>query len=199
MSSHPTKREQQRAATAQRLYEAALNLFAAQGYDATTVEAIAGAAGVAKGTFFVHFPSKEAVLGHLGRLQIERLDAALVASDDLARMPIREQLRFVYRTLARGVDAQPDLARKLTLVLLRGEQAFDGELLSMDVLDRALQGLAAAAQARGELRTDVSAAEVAALVRGMYFLAIFDWVRRAGEPFAPLAERYLDLLLDGLV
>src|SRR5690606_28354253 len=40
----------------------ALDLFERQGYDATTVNQIAGAAGITPMTFFRHFPTKDAVL-----------------------------------------------------------------------------------------------------------------------------------------
>jgi AcrR family transcriptional regulator len=48
--------------TRERLQQAALTLIAEQGYDATTVEQIAGAAGVSHMTFFRHFPTKAAVV-----------------------------------------------------------------------------------------------------------------------------------------
>lgn len=50
------------AQTKARLQACALELFTARGYDATTVEQIAAAAGVSHMTFFRHFPTKEAVL-----------------------------------------------------------------------------------------------------------------------------------------
>src|SRR5665648_1071751 len=48
--------------TRARLQACALELFTAQGYDATTVEQIATAAGVSHMTFFRQFPTKESVL-----------------------------------------------------------------------------------------------------------------------------------------
>ncbi len=45
-----------------RLQEAAVGLFAAQGYGSTTTEQIAAAAGVTQRTFFRHFRDKEEVL-----------------------------------------------------------------------------------------------------------------------------------------
>lgn len=42
--------------------EAAADLFAAHGYAATTIDEIAGRAGVSPRTFFRHFPDKEEVL-----------------------------------------------------------------------------------------------------------------------------------------
>lgn len=46
----------------QELMDAALELFSSVGYEKTMVNDIARKAGVAKGTFFYHFPTKEAVL-----------------------------------------------------------------------------------------------------------------------------------------
>jgi AcrR family transcriptional regulator len=51
-----------REATRARLLQAALELFAQQGYDATTAAQIAAAAGVTEMTFFRHFPSKAALV-----------------------------------------------------------------------------------------------------------------------------------------
>jgi AcrR family transcriptional regulator len=52
-------REQKKAQTRQRLQEQALRLFTERGYEATTVEQIAAAAGVSHMTFFRYFPTKE--------------------------------------------------------------------------------------------------------------------------------------------
>lgn len=50
------------ARTRARLQAAALDLFVRQGFDGTTVEQIAAAAGVSHMTFFRHFPTKESVV-----------------------------------------------------------------------------------------------------------------------------------------
>jgi len=57
-----SRRDEHKSRTAEAIREAALELFAAQGYDATTTEEIAGKAGVASRTFFRYFPTKESVL-----------------------------------------------------------------------------------------------------------------------------------------
>jgi AcrR family transcriptional regulator len=50
------------AATRQRLADAALELFEANGYEQTTVNEIAAACGVSHMTFFRYFPTKDSVL-----------------------------------------------------------------------------------------------------------------------------------------
>jgi AcrR family transcriptional regulator len=57
----PDWRQRKKNATRDRIRTSALRLFREQGYDATTVEQIAAAAGVSHMTFFRYFPAKEDV------------------------------------------------------------------------------------------------------------------------------------------
>jgi len=56
------RREELGDARRTQILEAAVRLWLRQGFDATAVEAIAREAGLAKGTVYLYFPSKEAVL-----------------------------------------------------------------------------------------------------------------------------------------
>src|SRR5207245_1028624 len=105
------RREQRRLATADRLYRAALSLFQDRGFEATRVEDIAQAAGVAKGTFFNYFPTKDAVLGHLGERQMHGLTAAIAGEPTYPEWPASRQLMFLLDTLAGGLEADRALLR----------------------------------------------------------------------------------------
>ena len=68
-----SRRERKKIEARNRIYEAAVRLFEEHGYDGTRVEDITEAADVAVGTFFNHFPSKEAVLTDYHRHYSERM------------------------------------------------------------------------------------------------------------------------------
>jgi len=55
-------RERKKRETMQRIAEAGLKLFVKNGYQGTTLEEIAGEAGIARRTFFYYFKSKEDIL-----------------------------------------------------------------------------------------------------------------------------------------
>ncbi len=55
-------RERKRRETRQRIAEAALRLFLASGYDATTLDAVAAEAGISRRTFFSYFRSKDDIV-----------------------------------------------------------------------------------------------------------------------------------------
>lgn len=197
MSARPSRREQ-KAATTQRLFAVAVNLFLSRGYEATTIEAITAEAGVAKGTFFNHFPSKEAVLSHLSQMQIARTREAIATHPDFAALPARDQLHLLFHTLAAGVEHQRDLVRRVAAEVLRQEVLLAAEEEGFAAFEQLLLPLVQAGQARGDLRSDQPPALIASLVRGVYFTALFAWLLQDDGDFAGFAGRYLDLALDGL-
>jgi AcrR family transcriptional regulator len=73
----PNGREVQRRETRQRVYTAAVTEFRQVGMAAADVSVIAREAGVARGTFYFHFPTKEHVLAELERHEEARLAAQL--------------------------------------------------------------------------------------------------------------------------
>jgi AcrR family transcriptional regulator len=81
----PNGRDAQRQETRQRVYIAAVAEFRRVGMAAADVSVIAKEAGVARGTFYFHFPTKEHILAELERHEEARLAAQL--DKFLARPP----------------------------------------------------------------------------------------------------------------
>jgi AcrR family transcriptional regulator len=73
----PNGRDAQRQETRQRVYTAAVAEFTRVGMAAADVSVIAKQAGVARGTFYFHFPAKEHILAELERHEEARLAAQL--------------------------------------------------------------------------------------------------------------------------
>lgn len=142
---------------AQRLEEAALDLFETAGYEATTVGDIAARAGVTARTYFRYFPDKKEVLfGGSGRL-VDRIVggvrdaapdspplatalAAMAACGDLHRARGRLFLRRRAEVVERAAELREREAHKLasiaaavaTELVARGEDV-DGARLAADV------------------------------------------------------------------
>lgn len=101
-------------ATRQRIQDAALRLFVEHGVTETSIRDLAAAAGIAEGTLYRHYPSKDELVRDLfvtnyaafGR----RLAEALAAADDLAG-----QIEAAVRAFCRFYDEQPDMFRFLML------------------------------------------------------------------------------------
>lgn len=60
--SKPTKRSLDAQETKKTIFDTAIRLFSKYGYDRVTVDDITKRAKVSKGTFYIYFPSKDAVL-----------------------------------------------------------------------------------------------------------------------------------------
>jgi len=124
-----------RSASRQKLFDAAVELIAEQGFSATTVDDIALRAGVAKGTVYYNFASKTALFEELLRYGIGLLTEAYrtaVAGKEprpAVAALIRAQLEYIqrYRAFAQLLLAEmwrTNREWQQTLTLLR-EQALD--------------------------------------------------------------------------
>jgi len=72
--------QQRSEETQARILEAALKNFSESGYDAASVDDICAEAGVSKGAFYHHFPSKQAVFLTLLNEWLKTVDASLEAA-----------------------------------------------------------------------------------------------------------------------
>jgi AcrR family transcriptional regulator len=99
--------------THQRLIRAALELFSSRGYHDTTTAQIAKKAGVAEGTIYRHFPSKQQLLNELYRAALRW--AAKVVEDSSgaagASSPARARLALVAQGLVEGAVRDPAVVK----------------------------------------------------------------------------------------
>ena len=170
---NPSWRQQQKAHLEQQLYEVALQLFRDQGYEHTTVQQITDQVGVAKSTFFNHFPSKE----HVVVLWYRRLTLdSLAMLEQQRHASALEAITALTDALAVRAVAEPKLvAVKARIVaasdLLSGEEVtLDSQLLAF------CREQIAKAMERGELTTDLDTEMLAALVLTTITGTSHEWV-----------------------
>ena len=93
----------------------ALRLFTGQGFDATTIEQIAGEAGVSKRTFFRYFSSKASVLWSEFDHEVDTIRAAL--AEVPAEVPMMEAIRRAVVTANHyGPPDVPELRLRMNLI-----------------------------------------------------------------------------------
>jgi TetR/AcrR family transcriptional regulator, repressor for uid operon len=110
-------RDAQRQQTRQRVYAAALTEFKRTGMAAADVGDIATAAGVARGTFYFHFPTKEHVVAELERNEEARVVAQL--SKFLTELDARPEPGFLPAAFGEVVRLLTAMERRVGKALFR--------------------------------------------------------------------------------
>lgn len=198
----PGKRAHNRRTRKEALYQAAVELFRSQGFDETTVEEIAQAAGLAKGTFFNYFPSKEDILLHIGERHVSRLGAGL-AQEESAGRPARSSaigdLKRLLHALAASLQADRDL------VCLALDKALKMSYLAPTPRGGWLnfRGLVALlisrAQRNGEIHPDLDPEPLASILEGLYYQQLALWCQQGfAFDLGDRLEQVIDLLLIGI-
>src|SRR5262245_7299716 len=99
-----SRRERKKERTRQEIYRAAMALFVAHGFEAVTVEDICHAADVAKGTFFLHFPTKDTLLLEYGEQVCEELAEILHDHRGGSISALRKMLALLAERALRHAD-----------------------------------------------------------------------------------------------
>jgi len=182
---------------------AALDIFAAKGFAAARLEDVAAAAGIAKGTIYLYFHSKEDLLE---AIVIRTIGAALDAVEQAlaaSTAPASEQLRLIGRTLAASIE-DPARGRVLHLVLSEGArfpriaEFYHREIISRGL--RLIRSIVARGCESGEFVSDellrfpqlVFAPAPLAIVWGVMFARIEPLDARA------MIETHVELILRAL-
>jgi AcrR family transcriptional regulator len=184
--------------TRQELVNAAVRLWTERGFEngveSTTVEEIARAAGVTKGTFYFHFAHKEDVL----------LEMSLTTSDAVMEVanrsvlegdPIDETVQRAYSEMARRTERLPRAAIARTIGEFYKHPARSRE----QGLNRVLfPSLLAAAQERGELPADADPFDIADMLNALMISAVEGWVHGAFPKLAPELAYRVRVLFAGV-
>ena len=189
----------------QQLIEAALHLFATNGFRGTTTKAIAQAAGVSEGIIFRYFPTKEdlytAILNHKARQQgidrtLETLRRTMAEQDDEAL--VTQLALNTFKAFRRDADFQ----RLMLRAALESEDLAQVAQRTLGLpLFAPLHEYVEKRQAAGALRAGDPGLLVFAMVALPTYFSIVS--RLFGLEFVKLSDRdaattFARLMLDGL-
>lgn len=197
VSKKPGRRERRRAETREKIFRAALALFATRGFQATTVVDITEAADVGKGTFFNYFPSKEHVLAAFGELQGAKIQQGLAVARE-GREAVRKVLKELVLALSEEPGRSPALSRSILFAMLSSEAVRGMVAQNLELNRQRLAELLAIGQQRGEIRSDRPASELSRVLQRSSFGTLLFW---SLQPVAPLAEQLdsnFDLFWSGI-
>lgn len=192
------RRSRRRRELHQSILATAADLFARDGYDATTVERIASAADIAPATFFNHFPSKEDVLREVGQDVFSRFRRLV---DEQMERPVSsvERLHGFADRSAELVRRAPEMTRRVLIAVLRssrpGESGAELRSMQADFAKLLSRGREDAADVPAGLDVDLAAEILVSVVIG----AMTHWINNPDYPLEVRLRASLSLLADRLL
>lgn len=169
--------ERKKAQTRERIYRAAMKLFAERGLAATTVDEIVAVADVAKGTFFNYFSSKEQVFGLFVEIQLGKLAEAAEEARK-AEHSIRDVLHRAFQRVGMEVSSSPLLARALVAAILGNDVARETVAAGMANGRRLLAEILRLGQMRGQVTSYRSTRAMSLAFQEALFGALVLWAIR---------------------
>jgi AcrR family transcriptional regulator len=195
--AQPNRRERRRVETQERIYRAALRIFAERGYLETTVEDITEAADVGKGTFFNYFPTKEHVLATYGEQRVAAIEAALKKAR-LANHSVLAVLKELATNLAGQSSQSPELLRSIFAAHLSCAPVRAEFQNRLQRARRVLAEIFVVGQETGEIRRDRSAAELARLTHLILMGVTIAWALNPDSLLRKSSEEVWDLFFPSL-
>jgi TetR/AcrR family fatty acid metabolism transcriptional regulator len=181
------------------ILRAATKVFAESGYFNSKVADVARVAGVADGTVYLYFKSKEEILRSIfDRGMTEVLSEARAIIEVVA--DARERLRRIARLHLERLGADRDLAIVFQ-VELRGSTKFMEEFSAAGFAEylRLIRDTFEEGQRAGVFRRELNAKIVAKVFFGALDEMATNWIlSRRRYKLAPLADAALDIILDGV-
>lgn len=196
MSPEPEKprRLRKKERTRRAIFDAAMSLFSERGFDGVTIEQICDAADVAKATFFLHFPTKGALIFEATARLSQELQELLSEPSATAREDLQRVTRFILERYAAQREVMEPMFREALSAPAR-ELHLQPDAVELGNL---IVELVRRGQRSGEFRSDVMAELVATSFMASCSTIASVAVARGVPDLAPLIEQYLDLLLHGI-
>ncbi|MDS4026415.1 MAG: helix-turn-helix domain-containing protein [Candidatus Contendobacter sp.] len=191
-----SRRERKRDALRQRIVDAAMSLFDAEGYATVTMERIAAAADIAKGTLYKYFPVKEAIVAAFMIGEASGRDEEVSAL--MANVPdVRGRLLALYEGIAAWSVQHRDYMAAYIAYRLSEPNWYAIDERQRTGFHRHLTRVLAAGRTAGELRDDIPLELSVAYLQSMQLAATLVWLQQSEADLAVLLRQAALLFLEG--
>jgi AcrR family transcriptional regulator len=198
MSTQTNANSRRTTYTPDSLLEVAVTVFNERGYDGTSMEDLARAAGITKSSIYHHVKGQEELLTRGVDRALDALNASL---DTLEALPDAGELDRVEQAVFRAVQILVEELPYVTLLLrVRGNtEAERAAQARRREIDQRLAGFVERAAAAGALRTDLDPRLASRLVFGMVN-SVVEWYRPGPARWSAddVASAVTHLVFDGL-
>jgi AcrR family transcriptional regulator len=176
--------------------DVAFAIFAERGFDAASMEDVARAAGITKASIYHHVPSKEALLARGLDRALSALFGVLEEPAATTGTPRARLIAIVTRAAEITMSMRAEVS---VLFRVRGNSATELDAMERRRdFDHRITELVRAAQAAGELRSDIDAALLVRLIFGMSN-SVVEWYRPDGRtPAAAIAQAIEEIAFEGI-
>ena len=180
----------------QAILDAAVKVFARQGFHACRVSDIADEAGVAYGLLYHYFPSKDEVLN---TLFLERWGVMLemIRAVDAEQIPVREKLGAIASFIVDSYRHDPDLMKVIIVEVTRAANSFgQTHLGQIREAYRLIGEIVTKAQEEGVFKADIDAEFAAMTFYGAIEQVLTGWIFGLLPPGEEDLERAKQMVVE---
>jgi AcrR family transcriptional regulator len=190
-----SRRDRKKARTRREIYETAMDLFGRYGFASVTISQVCDAADVARGTFFLHFPSKAALLYEFNERVAEEFEEVLATS----RSSAPEQLRALVEKMGSELAARAEVMAAMLAEFFTSPETMSLASRHGTALADLVTGIIERGQAQGDFDPGLDARLAAAsfLSTAAAFISV-KVVDSSPLSDAEIQRQFLRLTLHGL-
>lgn len=149
-----SRTERKKERTKQKILSSAMELIQKHDFETVTMEQIAEAADVAKGTLYNYFPAKEAILAEYIQRRFKEKNAESVRK--IRQLPdTRSRLRLIFGDLLAGVQSQPKIFDKFLIYRTQNILSLHKAETEKGGMDRLAAEVLLLGKQDGEIRSDL--------------------------------------------
>jgi AcrR family transcriptional regulator len=190
--------QQRSEETRAHILDSAVRRFAISGYNAASVDEICGDAGVSKGAFYHHFPSKQAIFIALLEGWLQTIDAAIVALRKPTVPETLVQMTEVLPAIFAAADERLPMFLEFWLQASRNEEIWKATIAPYRHYREHFARLIVDGIAEGSLKEvdpQAAAEVILSLAVGLFLQGVLD---PKGADWQRVAQQSMEILMNGM-